>query len=461
MSMRLAVASMAVVLLVAAAASTAAVVRLLTNASEAAAIRTASAHAIQTAQDLELNLLRLNRLRLRDGGDREADAAQDRAIESALTVDLAEEARLSRTNTERRLADATTDAAHAYLALPTPSPLSERRLADALASVGQLVSYDAAAAEAGEAQVSGRYRAAADFASAASLLLIVGVAVTLVSLQRFAVRPLTELRGCIESFAAGHDSVRAAAAGPVETRAIAAAFNTMADRLVEHRARERTFIAGVAHDLRTPLNALRLAADLASRDETWSDTARAQRVALVVARQVSALERMTGDLLDDTMLLAGRLQMDTRLCDLRQVVETVLDMYRAQPLMHALEFEGAPTAVWVLADAGRLQQVVTNLVSNALKYSPPESPVRVQVRAEPDRARIDVIDGGPGIAPADRDRIFDAFQRGRHHAGSTPGAGLGLALARRIVEAHNGSIALDGSIPGRTVFTVRLPLASV
>jgi two-component system sensor histidine kinase MtrB len=460
MSIRAVFATLAALLLVAAAASVATLLGVMINQSQATSVWTASAHSIQTAQDLELSLLRLNRLRLREDGDREADEARARRLQLAMNADLDLEARSARSAAERRLVGQTADAAHAYAAVPAASPLVERRLADALDKVDDLVAYDVAATEAAEQQALGRYRAAADVASGAAVLLIIGVAVSLVSLQRIAVRPLTHLRGCIEAFAGGNEHVRAACAGPTETRAIAVAFNGMADRLVAHRARERTFIAGVAHDLRTPLSALRVATEIAAHDETWADAARAQRVARVVAHQVSFLERMATDLLDDTMLQAGRLHLDASLCDLRQVAEAVVDVFRAQPLSHRIDLAVGADPVWVNGDVARLQQVMTNLVSNAVRYSPEGSTVSVRITAETSHARLDVADEGPGIPESERGRIFEAFQRGARERSSTPGAGLGLALTLHIVKAHAGTVAVDSGPSGGTTFTVRLPQAA-
>jgi signal transduction histidine kinase len=459
MSIRLMFATLAALLLIAASASVATLVGLMMHQSRATAGWTASAHSIQTAQDLEVDLLRLHRLRLRDGVDHGVDAVQSRALQVAMNADLDAAARGSRSDAERRLVRDTADVVHAYAALPLTSPVVERSLADALDKVGDLVAYDVAAAEAAEQYALGGDRAAADVAGGAAVLLVLGVAISLVSLQRIGVRPLSHLRDCIESFAAGNESVRAALTGPAETRAIASAFNGMADRLVAHRASERTFIAGVAHDLRTPLSALRVATEIASHDETWTDTARAQRVARVVAHQVSFLERMATDLLDETMLQAGLLHLDICRCDLRLVGEAGLEVFRAQPLQHAIDLDAGPDPVWVDGDVARLQQVVTNLVSNAIKYSPAGSRVVVRIGADAGLARVAVADQGPGIAAGDRERIFDAFHRGAGHRSTTPGTGLGLALTLHIVKAHGGTIAVDNGSGGGTTFTVTLALA--
>ncbi|MEU1888012.1 HAMP domain-containing sensor histidine kinase [Micromonospora rifamycinica] len=223
--------------------------------------------------------------------------------------------------------------------------------------------------------------------------------------------------------------------------------------------RVRQFVADASHELRTPLAAIRGYAEVArrGRDRVPPDVAHALR------RVESASTRMTS-LVDDLLLLArldsGR-PLATGPVDLTVlVVDAVSDAHVAGP-DHRWQLDLPDEALEVPGDGVRLHQVVANLLTNARVHTPPGSTVTTRLAAVAGAVEISVTDDGPGVPVELRDEVFERFARGdssrsREH-GST---GLGLAIVAAVVEAHRGTVTLE-SRPGRTVFTVRLPAATV
>ncbi|MGA5439410.1 HAMP domain-containing sensor histidine kinase [Streptomyces griseoincarnatus] len=250
-----------------------------------------------------------------------------------------------------------------------------------------------------------------------------------------------------------------------EVGRVGAALNRMLDhvhgalharQLSETRVRQ--FVADASHELRTPLASIRGYAELTrrGREEIGRDTRHALR------RIESEAGRMT--LLVEDLLLLARLDAgrplrfeETDLLPL--VVDTVSDARAAGPGHHwRLDLPDAPAPV--TADAARLQQVLVNLLANARAHTPPGTTVTARVRREGPWLRVDVADDGPGIPPELLPHVFERFARGDSaRTRATGSTGLGLAIVRAVTAAHGGSVTV-GSVPGRTVFTLRLPAAA-
>jgi len=221
------------------------------------------------------------------------------------------------------------------------------------------------------------------------------------------------------------------------------------------QARE-DFMQMASHELRGPVANFRLTVQLLSRELSRGEHARVGDRLRVLTRQADRLDRLSNALLDVTRITAGRLTLLRQELDLAALAREVVDR-------HAEEVEGAGAAVAVeaegpvicQADPDRVEQVVANLLQNALKYGR-GAPVVVRVRAEDGQAVLEVADRGIGIPREHQVRIFERFERAVPPPG-TGGLGLGLWIARSLVEAHGGSIAVE-STPGRgSTFTVRLP----
>jgi signal transduction histidine kinase len=228
------------------------------------------------------------------------------------------------------------------------------------------------------------------------------------------------------------------------------------------RLREN-FLAIAAHELRTPLTAVKGTAQLIARQlrRPGFDRDRALAQFTRLDEQVDRMTTLVGDVLDVAQLQGGRLALRRARVDLVALTRGVLAAFTEAPertVAHALALD-ADEALWLDADPSRLEQVLTNLVSNALKYSPDGGEVRCTVRREGERAMLTVRDQGVGIAPEEQGQLFSPFARAAPER-AIRGLGLGLYITRELVERHGGTIAL-ASAPGMgTTVTVRLPLAA-
>ncbi|SDR86842.1 sensor histidine kinase [Agrococcus carbonis] len=220
--------------------------------------------------------------------------------------------------------------------------------------------------------------------------------------------------------------------------------------------RVRQFVADASHELRTPLAAVRGYAEITRKHDTdLSDDSRAS-----LERIEAAAHRMQA-LVDDLLLLA-RLDEGRELVrgevDLSLVVVEAVADAQAAGRDHPIALELPEEPVVVAGDPLRLQQIIANLLANARVHTPPGTAVDVHLRAEEDVAVVDIVDAGPGIPPELQATVFERFARGDASRSRTAGSsGLGLAIVQALVEAHRGTIAMQ-SEPGRTAFTVRLPL---
>ena len=232
----------------------------------------------------------------------------------------------------------------------------------------------------------------------------------------------------------------------------------------EEAARLRAeFLSVAAHELKTPLTALHGMAQLTLRRYARDGDVAPERVAgalRLIDAQAGKLARLVEQLLDLSRLEAGHLALERRATDLGALAAAVAELFRARGDGERLRLALPGRPVRASADALRLEQVLTNLLDNALKYSPPGSPVRLRVgggaaRRRPGRARLTVADRGPGVPPEDRPRLFDSFFRSPATA-HTGGVGLGLAISRQIVELHGGTIRAEFPPEGGTRVVVEL-----
>lgn len=292
----------------------------------------------------------------------------------------------------------------------------------------------------------------------AALSLLGGFSLVVIGLQIAVFHPFLELVAALEQFRSGDLSVRLPVRGPREIQTIAQSFNATALALQEQRESRTAFLAGVAHDLKNPLHALRLSLGLVRPDRPLPDDARLRRILGTMANQLAQLDRMVEDLLEVQRTFRGRPTLQLASYDLRGLAAAALDLYRGTSAKHTFELD-APEPVLAVCDGVRIQQVLNNLIGNAVKYSPDGGRVHVRLRRDGDRARIAVSDEGLGVPETDRERIFHVYQRRSELHRGIPGEGVGLYVSRDIARAHGGDVELE-SEPGRgSTFTLVLPLA--
>ena len=212
----------------------------------------------------------------------------------------------------------------------------------------------------------------------------------------------------------------------------------------------------VSHDLRTPLASIKASvSSLRQAGTAYTDEDRAELLA-AIEEETDRLARLVNDLLDASRLEAGALTPNKRPQDVAELVDAVIQ--RLQPRLgnRAIDVEIPDTLPAVTYDYAQLDRAITNLIENVIVHTPPDSPLAIQVEDRASEIRIAVDDHGPGIPPADRERLFRPFERG-HTNGR--GSGLGLAIARGFVEAHGGHLWIEDAPGGGARFVVTLPSA--
>ncbi|MGV9939744.1 sensor histidine kinase [Streptomyces sp. NPDC003401] len=305
-------------------------------------------------------------------------------------------------------------------------------------------------------------------------LALLGLVVAGRALLRRGLKPLSDMAHTAHGIASHnltgsaprlHVRADALGGGP-EVEELRTAFNTMLEHIdaslavrAEAEQRLRRFVADASHELRTPLMSVRGYADLfqyAAANEPGERDRHLARLRAEAARM--------GVLLDDLLLLArldaaeAETPLRTEEADLVELVEQAADAFRAGHPDHPLAVAPGPAPVRLRLDPQRVRQVLDNLLTNAAVHTPPGTPVSVAVSSAAHTARVRVADEGPGIPPGDRDRVFDRFHRvDKARSRDRGGSGLGLAVARSLVEAHGGTLTLDDD-PARTAFTLTLPL---
>jgi two-component system, OmpR family, phosphate regulon sensor histidine kinase PhoR len=227
---------------------------------------------------------------------------------------------------------------------------------------------------------------------------------------------------------------------------------------------ERTrqeFVANVSHELRTPLSLIKGFVETLL-EGARNDPEQCTRFLQTIEKHTDRLTFLIEDLLTISRLESGQIVMNLNRVDLHDEAQRVIDDLRARADEKKVRLENAvPVSLTARADADRLQQVLTNLVENALKYGGPQGRVKIGGRStSAERVEIWVQDDGPGIPAESRDRVFERFYRvDRARSRETGGTGLGLSIVKHIVQAHGGEVWLDSEVGTGTTFYFTLPLA--
>jgi len=217
------------------------------------------------------------------------------------------------------------------------------------------------------------------------------------------------------------------------------------------------FLAMLGHELRNPLGAISAAASVLGQTSTPEQDSRARDV---IARQTEHLTRLVDDLLDVTRGTLGKIELVRAEMDMAEAVRRCIATLDSGGKLDHHVVTVDPEPAWVHADAARIEQIVTNLLSNSLKFTPRGGAIRVTVRRERDEAVLRVADDGEGISAELLPFVFDVFVQGRRDLDRRSGGlGVGLTLVRRLVELHGGRVEAVSAGSGRgTEFTVRLPV---
>jgi signal transduction histidine kinase len=276
-----------------------------------------------------------------------------------------------------------------------------------------------------------------------------------------------ELSTAAQRLAEGDLQARVGAHGSDEIGRLASAFDEMAERLEQafHRERaleasRRELISAVSHDLRTPLATTRAMVE-ALADGVVTDKDDVQRYLRLILQETQHLSRLIDDLFELSQIDSGALRLRCMPIDVAELVAETVAAYQAPAAEHAVRLEEAVVSARVEADPERLQRVLRNLLDNALHHTPPGGTIEVRAGSHDDTVEVSVSDSGPGVATDELERIFDRFYRSersrRRDEGASSGAGLGLAIARGLIQAHRGRIWAEASPLGGVCVQIRLP----
>src|SRR4051812_26917141 len=301
-------------------------------------------------------------------------------------------------------------------------------------------------------------------------LMGAGVAAAIVLALLLATALARKIAMPIVSFAAG---MRALVGGGridmprgVAIRELAEATDELAKAAAAVRSREAAareaerakddFLAILSHELRNPLATLAAAAYLLRR--LAANDPATSAAADTVARQVQHMTRMVDDLLDLNRITKGKVSLSREPLDVAPIVSKAVEELRAAGRLHNHRIRLALAPAWARADDARIKQIVTNLIGNALKYTPEHGEIVIGVRRARDSVVLSVRDSGIGMAPELAKRVFDLFVQGERHRQLGGSLGIGLALVKLLAELHGGSATAASAGPGRGAeFTVTLP----
>ena len=275
-------------------------------------------------------------------------------------------------------------------------------------------------------------------------------------IARTLLEPVKRVAAATHRLASGDYGSRVAVASDDEVGQLSRDFNQLAYTLERNEKMRREFMADVSHELRTPLSVLR------GELEAIEDGVRSldQSSMKSLQGEVSMLSKLVDDLYELSLADVGALTYRKAPCLLNDLLENSLAMYRdrftARQLQIDLELPRQP--VELLADASRLQQLFSNLLENAVRYTDVNGTLRISVGVDRDTVRIDFLDSGPGVSATQLPRLFERFYRGESSRNREQGgAGLGLAICRSIANAHDGSLVADHSPYGGLWLILRLP----
>lgn len=292
----------------------------------------------------------------------------------------------------------------------------------------------------------------------AGFMLLIGAAVSYYFARSIAL-PVIGLNKAVKSVAEGNLDIEVKCGTKDEVGQLAAALNDMIIKLKTNNILRQRFLAGVAHEIRTPLTILR--ANLEGMIDGVIPQNEAQLNSL--NEEVNRITRMVEDLRELSLLEAGQLRLEFVETDINKIINNIVA--KLQPLAETkrislgMKLKDIPM---LIADESRVNQIINNLVINALNYTPADGHVDITTSYDMENIRLDVADTGIGIAAEHLEHIFDHFYRAdSSRSKKSGGTGLGLAVVKQLVAAHGGQVSVISSIGQGSTFTVLLPIKQI
>jgi signal transduction histidine kinase len=269
-------------------------------------------------------------------------------------------------------------------------------------------------------------------------------------------RPIRAVTRASEAMARGDYEQRIEASGHDELAALASAFNAMSAQVTHSHRSMRQLLANVSHELKTPLTSIQ-GFSQAMVDGVVDDPEEQVRLAGVIHEEAHRVRVLVDDLLYLSQIESGELALSTDDVDLDALLQATADRFRFQAEAVGVELRVVAGAGEVVADGRRLEQVLANLVDNAIRFSPAGSVVTLRGSSEPEHALVEVHNRGEPIPEQVLAHVFDRFYQADPARGEQGHTGLGLAIVLELVQAHGGSVAVRSSAAHGTTFTARLP----
>jgi two-component system sensor histidine kinase MprB len=283
---------------------------------------------------------------------------------------------------------------------------------------------------------------------------VIGAAFAGWAVARNGLRPVRRLTDNVEVITRTEELTPLPVEGDDEIARLATAFNGLLAGLSASRDRQRRLVADAGHELRTPLTSLRTNLDLLLQSDASGGLDPAARAELLddVGAQIEEMSNLVGDLVE--LARDEPLRRAVEKVDLAEVVDRAVA--RARRRGTGLTFEVDCEPWWVTGESASLERAVTNLLDNAVKWSPPGGTVTIRLN----HGTLSVDDEGPGIAEDDREHVFERFYRS-DESRSMPGSGLGLSIVRQVTERHSGTVRVEESAAGGTRIVMQLPGAAL
>jgi two-component system sensor histidine kinase GlrK len=273
-------------------------------------------------------------------------------------------------------------------------------------------------------------------------------------------KPIRQVEAALKRLGEGDFRHPVSVSGPKDLEDLGRQIDWVRLRLIELEDQKTRFLHQLSHELKTPLSAIREGAELLADGSVGPLSQPQVEVSRILRENTLRLQRLIEDLLNYHTIQFQRSGVHLRRVELGQVISRVAEAQQLPMRAKDIKLKVVCPAITLEADENKLEIILDNLLSNAVKFSPPFGEITVAARVRGNEVVVDVIDQGPGIAPADREHVFDPFYQGKARPHETvKGTGLGLAIVREYVAAHGGRVEIvETSNPGAH-FQLRLPLS--
>jgi two-component system sensor histidine kinase GlrK len=275
-------------------------------------------------------------------------------------------------------------------------------------------------------------------------------------------RPIRAIDRAISELGRGTFSRPIVIQGPKDLEHLASQLEWLRGRLLDLAQEKHRFLRHMSHELKTPLANIREGTELLM-DGAVGELQSAQREVTAILRENSMkLQRLIENLLSFSAWQAKSVGLENTEFKLRPLIKTVLENQQLTLVAQRVRLDVQVEDLTPVADRAKVRLILDNLLSNAIKFTPRGGTISIQARGERDQLILDVIDSGPGVAPAERERIFEAFYQGKTpQGGHVKGTGIGLSVVTEFVHAHDGSIEILEAKSGGAHFRVRLPMRAL